>query len=269
MSALGDLVGKIAARRRAALANTPTPQLARRVQSLSSSENVFLAALTRRRAAAVIAEVKLASPRSGPLLAEEDAERQARVYAEAGAAALSVVVEPDFFGGSYSLLSRCRAASGLPAIAKDFVVSPMQLQWARDAGADAVLLIARLYDPSELAMFASQARGLGLVPLIEVHCGEEIEGLVKGHGSAWELVGVNNRDLSTFEVDLGHSIEVLSTLPSSAIKVAESGIRSAGDLERLSAAGFDAFLIGEALLRAEDPRAKLREFVAFGTGEAR
>jgi phosphoribosylanthranilate isomerase len=120
-------------------------------------------------APAIIAEVKLGSPRLGSLQGRIDPIAQARLYAEHGAAALSVVVEPDFFHGSYQLLADCRAASGLPAIAKDFVVDPLQLAWARDAGADAVLLIAALYEAEDLLRYACLARGLGLAPLIEVH----------------------------------------------------------------------------------------------------
>lgn len=256
-----DLVEKITTRRREALANAPIPRLGRRIEPLTAAENPFLSALERRRGAAVIAEVKVASPRSGRFAAAADPERQARVYAEAGAAALSVVVEPDFFEGSYALLEACRSASGLPAIAKDFVVSPVQLEWARAAGADAVLLIARLHGARELAMLTSQARALGLAPLIEIHGRDEITGLVAQDDGSWELVGVNNRDLSTFEVDLGHSIDLLEDLPPGAIKVAESGISGRDDLRRLAGAGFDAFLIGEALLRAQDPGVKLRELL--------
>jgi indole-3-glycerol phosphate synthase len=196
----------------------------------------------------VIAEVKMGSPRLGSLAGRIDPGAQAAAYRQAGAAALSVVVEPDHFHGSYELLAECRAASGLPAIAKDFVVSEQQLVWARDAGADAVLLIAALHEAQELARLAAVARALGLAPLVE--CSE------------WELVGVNNRDLRTFEVDLEHSIALLPRLPVGALRVAESGISSGADRRRLAAAGFDAFLVGEALLLAEDPAATLRELLA-------
>ena len=180
---------------------------------------------------------------------------QARIYADNGAAALSVVVEPDFFFGSYDLLARCRAASGLPAVAKDFVVDPLQLVWARRAGADAVLLIAALYEPDELVRYARLARGLGLAPLIETHDAADL-GLLAGE--AWELVGVNNRDLRTFAVDLERSIALLPLLPPGALKVAESGIRDALDVALLADSGFDALLIGESLLLAEDPAGQLR-----------
>ena len=223
------------------------------------SNNAFLGHLkARRRDPAIIAEVKMGSPRLGSLHGRVDPMAQARLYAENGAAALSVVVEPDFFHGGYDLLAACRAASGLPAIAKDFIVDPIQLTWARDAGADAILLIAALYEPEEMARYARLARGLGLVPLVETHDADDI---AKLGGEPWEMVGINNRNLRTFDVDLENSIALLAGLPAEAVKVAESGIRDALDVALLSESGFDAFLIGETLLLAEDPAAKLRELL--------
>ncbi len=223
-------------------------------------DNAFHAALRARRdTPAIIAEVKMGSPRLGSLDGKVDPVAQARLYAENGAAALSVVVEPDFFGGSYELLAACREASGLPAIAKDFVVDPIQLVWAREAGADAILLIAALYDdPDELGGYAVLARGLGLIPLIETHDAEDV---AKLEGEEWEIVGVNNRDLRTFEVDLQRSISLLPMLPAEAVKVAESGIRDGLDVALLRDSGFGAFLVGESLLLAADPAAKLRELL--------
>jgi indole-3-glycerol phosphate synthase len=277
-----DLLLRIAARRRERLAeagpreagphDAGQPVLASGV--LGPGDNPFLAALAnppRARVAragaaapaipatpAIIAEVKMGSPRLGSLQGRVDPIAQARLYAANGAAALSVVVEPDFFFGSYELLAACRAASGLPAIAKDFVVDPLQLAWARRAGADAVLLIAALYEPEELAHYARIARGLGLAPLIETH---DAADLVRLAGEPWELVGINNRDLRTFEVDLDRSIALLPLLPPAALRVAESGIRDALDVALLADSGFDALLIGESLLLAEDPAAQLRALV--------
>jgi len=222
----------------------------------TARDNAFLAALEARRGRAVVAEVKLGSPRLGSLAGRFDPEAQARAYAAHGAAALSVVVEPEFFGGSYELLAACRAASGLPTLAKDFVVHPLQLWWAKRAAADAVLLIAPLYDAAELAGYAGMARRLGLVPLVELHGPED---LAKLAGRPWELLGVNNRDLRTFEVSLERSESLVGRLPAGALKVAESGIADRAALDRLAGAGFDAFLVGEALLLAPDPGAKLRE----------
>jgi indole-3-glycerol phosphate synthase len=239
-----------------------------RAEPLGPAENRFLEALAafrgreRRGHRAVIAEVKLGSPRIGSLAARVDPEAQARLYADGGAAALSVVVEPDFFHGSYELLARCREASGLPAIAKDFVVHPVQLERARDAGASAVLLVAALYDRDGLLAHARAARALGLVPLVETHDRRDLALLGVGDArDEWELVGVNNRDLRTFEVDLDHSAALVPELPAAAFKVAESGIGSGADAARLHRAGFDAFLVGESLLLADDPAAQLADLV--------
>lgn len=285
-----DLLLRIAARRRERLAEAGRREAGPRDAArpapasgvLGPGDNPFLAALANRPRAgapaparspatpaapaapaapatpAIIAEVKMGSPRLGSLKDRVDPIAQARLYAANGAAALSVVVEPDFFFGSYELLAACRAASGLPAIAKDFVVDPLQLSWARRAGADAVLLIAALYEPEELAHYARIARGLGLAPLIETH---DAADLVRLAGEPWELVGINNRDLRTFEVDLERSIALLPLLPPAALKVAESGIRDALDVALLADSGFDALLIGESLLLADDPAAKLRALV--------
>lgn len=228
-----------------------------RGESLLTS-NLFLGGLAARRGRAIIAEIKMGSPRLGSLAGRVNPIAQAQAYAAGGAAALSVVVEPDFFQGSYRLLAECKAASGLPAVAKDFVVHEIQLQWASHAGADAVLLIAALHEPAELRAYAQQARALGLVPLIETHTAEDVAKLA---GADWELVGVNNRDLRTFEVTLENSIDLAPLLPASALRVAESALHSHADLARLRAAGFDAFLIGESLLLSADPAAKLRELL--------
>ncbi len=228
----------------------------------------FLDAISERRGGAVIAEIKMGSPKLGDLRGRFDPVARAVTYADAGAACLSVVVEPDHFHGGYDLLAECAAASGLPAVAKDFVVSDVQLAWARDAGACAVLLIAALYDAAELHRLAGLARGLGLVPLIETHDDADFEKLrPMAHddgeegSSDWELVGINNRDLRTFDVDLERSADRVGRLPSAAFKVAESGIHTGADVARLQRAGFDAFLIGERLVLSGDPAAALSELL--------
>lgn len=261
---VADILLRIVRRRRellaAAAAASPVGGRAPEVRPLAGGRpNPFLGALQARRGRAVIAEIKLGSPRLGSLEGRVDPTRQARLYADHGAAALSVVVEPDFFHGSYDLLTRCREASELPVLAKDFVVDRQQLAWARQAGAHAVLLIAALYEAPELHSYAEEARRLGLLPLIEIHDRADLKKL---RGRRWELVGVNNRDLRTFEVSLGRSIEMAAELPEDALKVAESGISEPEEVERLATAGFDAFLIGESLLLAEDPAAQLRRLVA-------
>ena len=220
--------------------------------------NAFCAALRELRGNAVIAEVKMGSPKLGSLVGRFEPEELAVTYAKNGAAALSVVVEPDYFFGSYELLARCRDASGLPTIAKDFLVTPQQLEWAREAGADAVLLIASLLGLEELRSYADAAREMGLAPLVETHSREDLAKLADGD---WELVGVNNRDLRTFSVDLEHSIGLQPELPVEALKIGESGIRHRADVVQLSDGGFDAFLVGEILVQADDAGAKLRELL--------
>lgn len=261
-----DVLQKIVSRRRARYpaataageASHPASPFTGSFSPSCASDNLFLSALDARRGRAIVAEVKMGSPRIGSLVGRFDPERQAALYAEHGAAALSVVVEPDFFFGSYELLSRCAAASGLPAIAKDFVVSERQLDEAAAAGASAILLVAALHTSDELRSWAAAARRRGLVPLVETHDEAEVDRLA---GAEWELVGINNRDLRTFEVDLAASIRLRPRLPAGALAVAESGIAGRADVERLAGAGFDAFLVGESLLTADDPASKLRELV--------
>jgi indole-3-glycerol phosphate synthase len=257
---VADILLRITSQRRERLGAAPPLPDAERLGTLPA-EHPFLAALSQNRGGAIIAEVKMGSPKLGNLNGRVDPISQARLYAENGAAALSVVVEPDFFFGSYELLAACKAACGLPAIAKDFLVHPVQIDRAKAVGADAILLIAALYERDELSKWADLARSRGLVPLIETHSPEDLDKL---EDRDWELVGVNNRDLRTFKVDLGHSIEQVKRIPGKAFKVAESGIRSAEDLSHLAAAGFDAFLIGETLLLAEDPGKTLRELTGDG-----
>jgi indole-3-glycerol phosphate synthase len=264
MSGLPDVLARIVEKRRERLvAARAAGELfaapaAAGPEIFTVGDHPFLSALAAQRGNAIIAEVKMGSPRLGSLAGRFDPLEQAREYARGGAAALSVVVEPDFFFGSYRLLAECRGASGLPAIAKDFVVDPLQLQWAKEAGAAAVLLIAALYDAAALRNWAGHARSLGLVPLIELNDEDDVKKL---EGARWELVGVNNRNLRTFQVELENSLGLLPLLPPEALKVAESGIHTQSDLSRLRHAGFDAYLIGEALLVSGDPVAKLAELL--------
>ncbi len=264
MSELPDILAIIASKRRERLAEAKAAGevFAARAEAgptvFTPATHPFLAALAAKRGKAVIAEVKMGSPRLGSLEGTFDPLEQARDYARGGAAALSVVVEPDFFFGSYARLAECAATCGLPAIAKDFLVDELQLQWAKKAGAAAILLIAALYDAAELRRWAVLARSLGLVPLIELNDEDDVRKLA---GAEWELLGINNRNLRTFVVELENSLALLPLLPPGALKVAESGIHSQHDLRRLQEAGFDAYLIGEALLTSGNPIAKLAELL--------
>ncbi|MEM1245196.1 MAG: indole-3-glycerol phosphate synthase TrpC [Acidobacteriota bacterium] len=261
MSDRQSILQEIVASRREAIAQVSSDDIPTVPLRAKRLDNPFVNALEDQRGNAIIAEVKMGSPKLGSLEGRFDPLRQAEIYAENGAAALSVVVEPEYFHGSYELLTKCANVSGLPTIAKDFIIDEMQLQWAAEAGANAVLLIASLLSRNELQTFAESAALLGLVPLIETHSEEDIAKLAY---SDWEIVGINNRDLSTFEVDLERSARLAATLPQETLKVAESGIGSRADVETLAAAGFDAYLIGESLLLAEDPAAQLRRLLGRG-----
>ncbi len=203
---------------------------------------------------AVIAECKQASPSAGSLRVGFDPVVLARRYAGAGAAAVSVVTEPDFFHGDPGWLPAVRAAVPLPVLRKDFVVCERQLEETAVAGADAVLLINRLLDADTLARLLATARRLHLEVLLELFCDEDpTVAVASGAG----LLGVNARNLATFAVDLDAVARFAARLPADRLRVAESGVRGRADVERLAAAGYDAFLVGEHLVRADDPGAAL------------
>ncbi|HET9482274.1 MAG TPA: indole-3-glycerol phosphate synthase TrpC [Candidatus Polarisedimenticolia bacterium] len=211
----------------------------------------FASRLTRDAGATprVIAEMKRSSPSAG-LLRENYAPRQiAFGYARVGAAALSVLTEPDAFGGDLSHLVEVRAAH-LPTLRKDFLVTPYQIAESRTAGADAVLLIAAVLPGPALGIMLAACRRYGIEALVEVH-GEEELSRALGEGAG--LIGVNNRDLHTMGVDLSVSERLSPKIPAGIVKVSESGIRARADLDRLAKAGYDAFLVGEALMREADP----------------
>jgi indole-3-glycerol phosphate synthase len=207
---------------------------------------------------AVIAELKKASPSKGLIRAEFDPAALARELEGAGAAALSVLTDEEFFQGS---LGNLRAASGavrIPCLRKDFMVDEFQMLEARANSADAVLLIVAALTDGELRTLAAAARARGLDVLCEVHDAAELGRAVD---AGCDLIGVNSRDLRTFQVDLGTAFALAEKIPAGVVRVAESGIHSADDVARLRAAGYDAFLVGESLMRAERPAEALRELV--------
>jgi indole-3-glycerol phosphate synthase/phosphoribosylanthranilate isomerase len=205
----------------------------------------------------LVAEIKHRSPSAGLILPEAASriDAVARAYRRGGASALSVVVEQDFFGGDPSWLPRAKAASGLPVLMKDFVVDETQLDFAAALGADAVLLIVAALDDAALARLQAAAHERGVAVLVEAHDEAEIK---RALDAGARIVGVNSRDLKTFGVDLPGMARLGALLPASVTRVAESGIRSRGDVEELTAAGYGAFLVGEALLKAPDPARMLR-----------
>jgi indole-3-glycerol phosphate synthase len=209
-----------------------------------------LRAALARPGMAVIAEVKRRSPSKGDIRADLDPAALARAYQRGGAAAVSVLTEPVHFAGSPEDLVAVRAAVDLPVLRKDFVTTPYQVWEARAWGADAVLLIVAALEPARLAELLVEAGGAGLDALVEVHT--RAEATVAGAAGA-TLVGVNARDLATLEVDLGRFAQIRDALPAGATVVAESGISSPAQVEAAAAAGADAVLVGESLVRADDP----------------
>jgi indole-3-glycerol phosphate synthase len=207
---------------------------------------------------AVIAELKKASPSKGLIRAEFDAGALAVQMEAGGAAVLSVLTDEKFFQGSLENLRRASAAVGIPCLRKDFMVDEFQVLEARAHGADAILLIVAALTDAELLRLRQSARGQGLDVLCEVHDAEELERALR---LDCECVGVNSRDLKTFEVSLERAVELAASLPKSAVKVAESGIHTAADMQRLRAAGYEAFLIGESLMRKERPGEALAELL--------
>lgn len=219
----------------------------------------FRAALAKPEAVALIAECKRRSPGAGDIRPGLDPVELTRGYEGAGARALSVLTDPTYFGGTLADLEAVRAATTIPILRKDFTIDPLQIVEARGAGADAVLLIVRILSDEALGALHAEARGLGLDVLVEVHDEDEMERAI---ALGADLIGVNNRDLSTFETDLATTERLLGRVPPETVLVSESGIRTVGDIERLAAAGVDAILVGETLLRAPDPAAAARAFSA-------
>jgi indole-3-glycerol phosphate synthase len=217
----------------------------------------FAGALARDRVN-VIAEIKKASPSAGVLRRDFEPAALARGFEGAGAAALSVLTEEENFQGTLAHLRDARATVGLPALRKDFIVDAWQVWEARAAKADSFLLIAAALDDTALAALLNLGRELGMEPVAEVHTAEELERVL---AAGARIIGVNNRNLHTMEVRVETSLELIEKIPQDCIAVSESGLRSAEDLRKLRAAGFDAFLIGESLMREADPGAALRRLI--------
>jgi indole-3-glycerol phosphate synthase len=219
----------------------------------------FEAALRAKIAAgeaAVIAEIKKASPSKGVLREDFIPADIAQSYAEHGAACLSVLTDKQFFQGSVDYLKQARASCQLPVLRKDFMVDPYQVYEARAMGADCILLIAACLDDAQMADLEAVARGLGMAVLVEVHDEPELHRALKLKTA---LLGINNRNLRTFEVSLDTTLGMLPTVPADKLLITESGILSRADVERMRAAQVHAFLVGEAFMRAPDPGAALAD----------
>ena len=236
----------------------PLADLERR--ALAHHPRGWAGALRRQAASgpAVIAEIKKASPSKGLIRADFNPEWIARRYRAGGAAALSVLTDEPYFQGSLRNLELASAATPLPCLRKDFMVDEYQIVEARAHRADAILLIAAALNDAELRHLASVANGFSLDVLVEVHTAQELDRVLNTLGDTGaNAIGVNNRNLETFEVTLDTSLELIGRIPPSVVRVTESGIFTAQDMARLRQAGFDAFLIGESLMRQPDPGAAL------------
>ena len=259
---MSDILEKIVAVKRdeVALAKKRKPLEMVRADALSRMvTRDFVAALRSKIAqgqAAVIAEIKKASPSKGLLRADFIPADIAQSYAENGAACLSVLTDKQFFQGSVDFLKQARASCDLPVLRKDFIIDAYQVYESRSMGADAILLIAASLDDAQLADFEAQARALDMAVLVEVHDRDE---LLRALRLKTELIGINNRNLRTFDVSLDTTLSLLSEVPHGRIVVTESGIGTRADVLRMREAHVDAFLVGEAFMRADDPGQALAE----------
>lgn len=215
-----------------------------------ASRRDFARALETGPRPAIVAEFKRSSPSAGVIAPDADPGRVAAAYERAGAAAISVLTEPARFGGSFSDLRSARAATSLPVLCKDFVVDAYQVREAALEGADAILLIAAALEARALGEFIALAHECGMAALVEVHDERELAAATRAGA---RIIGVNNRDLRTFEVDTATAQRLRRVWPPGVVSVAESGYRTAADIDRCAAAGYDAVLVGEALMRDAEP----------------
>jgi indole-3-glycerol phosphate synthase len=234
------------------------PALERRAAAQTPRGDQFETALGMNGRVNVIAECKRRSPSRGVLAPHYDPVRIAKQYEAGGAAAISVLTEPTFFDGALEHLTAVRNAVSLPLLRKDFVVDDYQLFEARAAGADAILLIVAALEQTELVRLQSRAWELGLAALVEVHDEGELSRALDGGA---RLVGVNNRNLRTLAVNVGASERLAAKMPAGVVGVSESGLQARADLERLSAAGYRAFLIGERFMTDADPARAIGELI--------
>jgi indole-3-glycerol phosphate synthase len=264
---MSDILDRILARKVEEIAErsarTPLVELVARCADLADTRG-FAAAIESRIEAgqpAVIAEVKKASPSKGVIRAEFDPAAIAQSYELGGATCLSVLTDADFFQGSEVYLQQARAACTLPVLRKDFTIDPYQVYEARTIGSDCILLIVAALDDFRLLELSLLAAELDLDVLVEVHDEEELERALEIPAP---LIGVNNRNLRSFEVSLETSLQLRRRMPSDRLLVSESGIASHDDVLRLRAGGIDAFLVGESFMRADDPGAALRSLFLAG-----
>jgi indole-3-glycerol phosphate synthase len=239
-------------------AAVPATDLRHAAESRRAHRRDFAAALRAKRPA-IISEIKKASPSKGVLVENFKPAELARQYEMGGAAALSVLTDREFFQGSLDDLRTARAACTLPVIRKDFTLADYHVLEAAAVGADAILLIVAILDDAELRSLRELAAEFGMAALVEAHNAQELERAVRSDA---RLIGINNRDLNTFRVSLDTSVALAQSIPDGVIKISESGIFNANDIHRLMDAGYDAFLVGEHLVKSGDATQALRELVA-------
>lgn len=255
-----DILKRIVSRKREEVRSgaIPLAELRQLAESVVPGRRDFAAALRAKRPA-IISEIKKASPSRGVLVEDFRPVELARQYERGGAAALSVLTDHDFFRGSLADLCAARAATSLPVIRKDFTISEYHVLEAAAHQADAILLIVAILDRSQLRAFRELASQFGMAALVEVHDRGELAIAVE---SGAEIIGVNNRDLRTFQVSLDTSINLAPEIPQGVIKVSESGIFNSTDVCRLMDAGYDALLVGEHLVKSGDPTRAIQDLVA-------
>jgi indole-3-glycerol phosphate synthase len=223
----------------------------------------FMEAISRHSPIAVIAEVKRASPSLGMINEDLDILQIAREYEKGGASAISVLTEENFFKGHLSYLHQIKKETSLPVLQKDFIIDPFQIYEGRVSGADAILLIAAILDREQLNDFVELTQSLHMAPLVEIHNEKDLEKILDFNLS---LIGINNRDLKTFEVDLRTSLRLRRRIHSKIKVISESGIKSSKDVKILKWAGFDGILVGEILMRSNDPAMKIKELLNIWSG---
>ncbi|MGB6943631.1 MAG: indole-3-glycerol phosphate synthase TrpC [Bryobacteraceae bacterium] len=257
VKALPDILATIVEQKKLDLA-VREHDVEERAQRSMAQRRDFTGALTNRQPA-IIAEIKKASPSKGVLAAEFDPAAIARLYEQGGAAALSVLTDEKHFQGSLSDLEAARGAVRIPALRKDFTIDPYHVHQAAAYGSDAILLIAAILSERQMRDFRELAEHYGMAALVEVHDEEELQPAI---ASGARLVGVNNRNLHTFEVSLETSLRLAEKIPTGVVRVAESGIHSSADVRRLHAAGYQAFLVGEHLMKSGDPAGALKALLS-------
>jgi indole-3-glycerol phosphate synthase len=258
IKAIPDILARVVFKKKEELARAlPVAEWERQAEARRGSRRDFRAAVVSCTPA-IIAEVKQASPSKGMLARNFDPVRIATAYERGGAAALSVLTDESFFKGSLEDLERARAAVALPVLRKDFTIASEQILEAAAHGADAILLIAAILDVRQLRDYREAASQWGLAALVEVHSRLELDAAIDA-GS--EIIGVNNRDLTTFEVSLETSLRLAEAMPDGVVRVSESGIHDAADIATLRRAGYSVFLVGEHLMKAGDPAEALAKLV--------